>query len=73
VPTFAASSVFAVTDNQRAASLVEIGFHERQRFLDARAGSPEDYDQSSRSLAVRAVVGRAHHGDDLLHFRGSAG
>jgi len=53
---FAAPSAFAVADQQRSAALVEIGFAERKRFLDAQAGSPEDHDQSSQPLAVRAIA-----------------
>ena len=32
---FAAPSAFAVADEQRATSLIEVGFAERERFLDA--------------------------------------
>jgi hypothetical protein len=32
---FTASSAFAVADEQRSAPLVEVGFAQRERFLDA--------------------------------------
>ena len=51
---------------QRAAPLIEIDFGERQRFLDAQPGTPEDHDQATQASPVRVVAGRAHDGDDLL-------
>ncbi len=63
---FAAASALAVTNEQRSPSLIEVGFSERERFLDAQAGTPQDYDQASQPLPMRAVAGCAHHGDDLL-------
>ena len=54
---FAASSAFAVANEQRSPSLVEVGFAERERFLNAQAGTPQDHDQASRPLPMRAVAG----------------
>ena len=62
----AASSAFAVADQERAAALIEVGLAERERFVDAQPGAPQDHDQASQPLAVRAAVGLAHHCDDLL-------
>src|SRR4051794_41828517 len=66
---FAASSAFAVADEQRAAALVEVGLAERECCLDPQTRPPEDHDESSQPLAVWAVAGLAHHGDDLLDGR----
>jgi len=41
------TSALAPTHEQRATPVIEIGFGERQRFLDAQAGSPEDQDQAT--------------------------
>ncbi len=42
----AASPALAVTDEQRAATLVEIGLAQRKRFLDPQAGPPEDHERA---------------------------
>jgi hypothetical protein len=62
----AASIALAATDQQRSAAWVEIHFGERQRFLNAQSGPPEDDDETSQPLTVRSVAGRAHHGNDLF-------
>src|SRR5215207_6958374 len=64
----AATSALAATHEQRPAPVVEMGFGEGQRFLDAQPGPPEDDDQATQASPVRAVAGRAHDGDDLLNF-----
>src|SRR4051794_23605274 len=72
-----APSARAAADEQRAASLMEVRLGERERFLDAQPGSPEDHDQAAQPAAVGAVTGRSHPSDDLLDVRriggGSAG
>jgi hypothetical protein len=65
----AATASLAAPDEQGAASLIEIGLGERQRFLDAQPSSLQDHDQPAQPAAVRVVAGGAHHGDDLLHLR----
>src|SRR4051812_25503473 len=60
---FAASSAFAVADEERAASLIKVRFAKRERFVDAQPGSPQDHDEASQPPPVRAVSGRAHHCD----------
>jgi hypothetical protein len=47
----AAPSAFAATDEQGAAAIIEIGLGERQRFLDASPGAPEDHDQAAQASA----------------------
>jgi hypothetical protein len=66
---FAASSALAASDEQSAASLIEVGLGERERFLDAQPGSQQDGDQAAEPAAVWAVAGGAHDGDDLLDLR----
>jgi hypothetical protein len=66
---FSASSALAVSDEQRAAGMVEIGFGEGEGFLDAQSGAPQDHDQATEPAAVCAVTGGAHDGDDLLDLR----
>jgi hypothetical protein len=49
--------------------VVEVVLGERERFLDAQAGAPEDDDHRSHAPAV-PVIGRvAHDGHDLLDRR----
>jgi hypothetical protein len=43
----AATSALAAPDEQCAAALIEIGFGEREHFLDAQSGAPEDHDQAT--------------------------
>jgi hypothetical protein len=51
-----APSAFAVTDEQGAAAIIGIGLGERQRFLHASPGTPQDHDPD----AERAPVGTVH-------------
>jgi hypothetical protein len=44
-PDLAAAPALAVSDEQRAAAVIEIAFGERERFLDAQPGSLHDHDQ----------------------------
>jgi len=41
----ASAAALAAADEQRAAALVKISLGERERFLDAQPGSPQDYNQ----------------------------
>jgi hypothetical protein len=50
---FAAASALAAADEQRAAALIEIGLGERERFVDAQPGSPDD-DEAAEPAAVCA-------------------
>jgi hypothetical protein len=43
----APSAALAASDGQRAAASIEIGLGERECFLDAQPGSPQDHDQSA--------------------------
>ena len=47
---FASASALAASDQQRAASLIEIGLGEVECFLDAQPGSPKDDDQAADTL-----------------------
>jgi hypothetical protein len=40
MPTSRQTSALAATHEQRAAPVIEIGFGERQRLLDAKPGAP---------------------------------
>jgi hypothetical protein len=63
----AATAALAVADQQRPAARVEVVLGERERFLDAEPGAPQDDDHRSHAPAV-AVIGRvAHNRHDLLH------
>jgi hypothetical protein len=55
-----------------AAALIEIGLGERECFLDAQPGAPQDHDQCAQPAAVRVVAGGSHDGDDLLDLGRSA-
>jgi hypothetical protein len=48
------------------AALIAIGLGERECFLDAQHGAPEDHDQRAESTAVCVAPGGPHDGDDLL-------
>jgi hypothetical protein len=63
IPT---SPSFAATDEQRAAAAIEVGFAQRERFVDANAGSPQHHDQPAKPATVRTVAGDLHDCDDLL-------
>ena len=65
---FAASSALALADEQRPASLIEVGFAEREGLLGCAGRASQDHDEASQPLAVRAVAGHARHGDDFLHL-----
>jgi hypothetical protein len=52
VQAFAASSALAASDAQRAAAVIQIGFGERERFLDAQPCAPQDHDQAAQPPAV---------------------
>jgi hypothetical protein len=46
--------------------MIEIGLGERQRFLYAQPGAPEDHDQAAQASPVHIISRRAHDGDDLF-------
>jgi hypothetical protein len=66
---FAAAAALATVDKQRAAAVVQVGFGERERFLDSWPCAPQDHNQAAQSAAVRAGSRDAHDGDDFLDFR----
>ena len=43
----APAPALAAPDQQRAAAVIEIGFDECERLLDAEPGSPEDHNQAA--------------------------
>jgi hypothetical protein len=43
----AAAPALSATNQQRAATVIEIAFGESERFLDAQPGSPHDHDESA--------------------------
>jgi hypothetical protein len=65
-PDLAASATLAVKDEQRPATLVEIGLGRRERLLDAQADAPEHDDERAHAVAVAVIRGLSHHRDDLL-------
>jgi hypothetical protein len=65
----ATPAALAASDEQRAASLVEIGLGKGKPFLDAQPRSPQDHDQRAQPAAVRVVTGGPHDGDVLLDLR----
>ena len=66
---FAAAAALAAADEDCAAAGVEVGFGERERFVDAQPGAPEHDDQPAQAEAVGRGAGLAHDGDDLLDGR----
>jgi hypothetical protein len=44
---FSAASAFAVADEQRPSPVIEVGFAERKRFVDAQPRAPQDHNQAS--------------------------
>ena len=48
----APASALAATHQDRAAARVEVELGQRQRFLDAQPGAPQDHDQRAHSVAV---------------------
>src|SRR4051812_9820281 len=68
-----ALSALAAADEQRAASLIEVRLGERERFLDAQPGSPEDHDQSAQPAAVGRHRPLASPAMISSTFGGSAG
>ena len=49
--------------------MVDVGFAECERLVDAKAGPPEDDDQAAQTAAMRSVTGGAQDGDDLFDGR----
>jgi hypothetical protein len=58
-----------VPDQNSAAGAVEVALLERERFADPHSGTPKQHNQRSESVAVGAVINRAHHSDDLIDRR----
>jgi hypothetical protein len=57
----AAASALAAADEQRAAAVIEIGFGEAERLLDAEPRALEDHDQGAgldQTLGARGAAGR---------------
>jgi hypothetical protein len=52
-PDFASAAALAAADEDRSAAMIEVVLGERERFLDAQAGAPED----RRSSLARASRG----------------
>ena len=52
----AASPALAATDQQGAAAAVEVGLAQRERFVDAKPGSPQHYDQAAQPATVQTVA-----------------
>jgi hypothetical protein len=42
---------------------------ESERFADPEASTPQQHDHRVKTLSVRAIADRAHHGDDFLDSR----
>ena len=66
LPAFAA---LGPADQDRTPAAIEIGLGQRERFADPQPGAPEHHDHAAQPLAVRAIAGGAHHGDDFLDRR----
>lgn len=66
---FRALVAFAVTNEDLAAALIEIGFGEIERFSDAKARAPEHGDRAAHPVALRARAGLAHDRNNLLNAR----
>ena len=62
----APAAALAAAHEHRSAPRVEIEFGQRQRFLDAQPGAPQDDDQRAHPVAMETLAGLAHHGDDLF-------
>jgi hypothetical protein len=63
---FAAAAALAAADEHCAAAGVEVSLCERERFVNAQPGAPENDDQAAHPQAVRRGASLAHDGDDLL-------
>src|ERR687885_2204738 len=68
----AAAAALAAAHEQRAAPRVEVGFAERERFVDAEPGAPEHDDERPQPRPVDIAAGVSHDGDDLAD-RGRVG
>jgi hypothetical protein len=65
----ASFSAFSAADEDRAASLVEVGLGERQRFADSQSGSPENHEQRAQPDGFVGAAHGSHDLDDLLDGR----
>ena len=63
-PDLAALATFPSPDEDRAARSIEVALVQGERFADSQAGTPEQNDQRSKSVAVGSVTDRAHDRDD---------
>jgi hypothetical protein len=68
-PRLAALVVLPVPDQQRPASLVDIGLAGREGFRDPRPAAPQHRDHRPDPQTVPVLAGVAHHSDDLLDPR----
>jgi hypothetical protein len=71
----AAPPALAASDQERAATLIQIGFSQGERLLDAQTGPPQDDDQTAQSVAVRALSSGTPRMTAMISstFGGSAG
>jgi hypothetical protein len=58
-----------VPDQNRTASLVQIGLGQRERLLDPQTGAPKHDNQGVEAMTVAIIPGLAHHRDDLIDCR----
>jgi hypothetical protein len=56
-------------DEHCAAGPVQIALLQGKRFTDAESGAPEQHDQRTNPVTVRAIADHPHDGDDLLDRR----
>jgi hypothetical protein len=55
-----------VPDQNRPATLIEVGFGQRQRLISPQPGAPEHDDQAGETATVASSLSLAHDRDDLL-------
>jgi hypothetical protein len=55
-----------VTDEQRAATAIEVRLAQRERFVDAQAGAPQHDNQAAKPTTAQSVADDPHDRDDLL-------
>ncbi len=65
-PDLATSPALGATDEQRAATAIEVRLTQRERFVDAKAGAPQHHNQSAKPPTVHTGAGDPHDRDDLL-------
>jgi hypothetical protein len=60
-----AAPALTAAHEHRATPPVEVGFAQRERFVDAQSRAPEHDDQPTQPPAVMTVAGLAHDSDNL--------